>query len=155
MFVGELWFLLSGAVLSQEVSPLLLFAKSRVGTRNSSPGQRAAVKGLKGIIWAAALIRLSCGGHETEFGRRFFVWSSLGSKQSCDLRGNEAPGAPGAAGSGSERGPWGSSGCPSRCCHGRGWNWSKTAPVVSPKPTLSSWLEFPREQRERRMRRGR
>lgn len=46
------------AVLSQEASPLILFAKSRVGTWNSAPGERAAAKGLKGIIWAAALIRL-------------------------------------------------------------------------------------------------
>lgn len=135
-FVGELWCLFSGesAALSQEVSPLVLFAKSKVGTRNFVPGARTAVKGLKGIIWAAALIRLSCGGHETEFGRRFFVWSSLGSKQSCDLRGNE--GAPGAAGCASEQEPWASSGCPSRCCHTRGWNWSEAAPVRSPQPTL-------------------
>lgn len=96
--MGELWFFLSGEVLSlaRRFHQLVLSAKSGVGTPNLVPGERAAVKGLKGIIWAAALIRLSCGGHETEFGRRFFVWSSLGSKQSCDLRGNEAPGAPGA-----------------------------------------------------------
>lgn len=85
--MGALWFLLPGDVLSSARSFLHSFHFQNPGLGPEPPHlERAAAKGLKAMLRAAALIRLWCGGHETEFGRRFFVWSSLGSEQSCDLR---------------------------------------------------------------------